>query len=66
MRVIIAGRIGNNPARPLLSLANFNQQDSSISLTHHFDNPNTEIDGVTMKIFYLDDLLDDCYIQKSF
>jgi hypothetical protein len=66
VRVTIAGRIGNNAALPMLSLDNFNRQDSSISLTHYFDNPITGIDGIMMKILYLEDLLDDCYIQKSF
>jgi hypothetical protein len=31
-------------------------------LVHRFDKPYPGIDGVMMKIFYLGDLLDDCYI----
>ena len=64
-RVTIGGRKGSDLTLPQLSLKNFTRNHSGIALMHHFDNPYPGIDGVMMKIYYLRDLLDDCYVPKS-
>lgn len=65
LNVTIGGRRGNDPALPQLSLNNFSRQGSAILLVQRFDKPYPGIDGVMMKIFYLRDLLDDCYIPMG-
>ena len=65
LNVTIGGRRGSDPALPQLSLNNLSRQGSAISLVQRFDKPYPEIDGVMLKIFYLGDLLDDCYIPMG-